>query len=48
MFTFERERETERKQGRGREREGGTESEVGSGLRTVSAQTNAGPEPTNP
>ena len=47
MFIFEggRERARENEQGRGREREGDTESEVGSRVRAVSTEPDAGLEP---
>ena len=48
MFIFERERERERQCKWGRGSEGGdTESEAGSGLRAVSAEPDAGLEPSN-
>ena len=46
MFVRARERECECAWGRGRERERDTESKVGSRLRAVSTEPNAGFEPT--
>ena len=44
VHSFLRDRETEHEQGRGREREGDTESEVGSRLRAISTEPDAGLE----